>query len=163
MTQPHRDTAPADAAGPGIRVQPPLIYAASMLAGIGLDRLWPLAMPPGLHGPLPAGIVLALVLLLSALCIREYHNAGTEIRADRPDTALIISGPYRYSRNPLYICLTLVQLGVAMYLDNAWILGMSVASVAVITRYAIRREERYLEQVFGQHYRDYRRRVRRWL
>ena len=65
--------------------------------------------------------------------------------------------------DPLYICLTLVQLGVAMYLDNAWILGMSVASVAVITRYAIRREERYLEQVFGQHYRDYRRRVRRWL
>ena len=163
MTFTPPDTPPADAQGPGISIQPPLIYAASMLAGIGLNRLWPQAMPFGLHGPVPAGALLAMVLLLSGFCIREFHKAGTELRADRPDTALITSGPYCYTRNPLYIGLTLVQIAVAMYLDNAWILGMTVASVVVISSYAIRREERYLEQQFGQDYRDYRQRVRRWL
>ena len=163
MTQANPDASPADALGPGVRIQPPLIYAASMLAGIGLNKLWPLAMPFGLHGPVLAGALLALVMLLSGFCIREYHKAGTEVRADRPDTALITSGPYRYTRNPLYLCLTLVQLGVAMYLNNAWILGMTVTSVVAISGYAIRREERYLEQVFGQDYRDYRQRVRRWI
>ena len=111
-------------------------------------------------GLLPGSL---MVLLLSGLCIREYQKAGTEVRADRPDTALITSGPYRYTRNPLYLCLTLVQFGVAMYLNNAWILGLTVASVIAISGYAIRREERYLEQLFGQDYRDYRQRVRRWL
>lgn len=134
-----------------------------MLAGIGLDKLWPLAMPFGLHGPVYAGALLAMVLVLSGACIREYQKAGTEIRADRPDTALLTSGPYRYTRNPLYLCLTLVQLGVAMYLNNAWILGMTIVSLLVISSYAIRREEAYLERLFGQDYRDYRQRVRRWL
>jgi protein-S-isoprenylcysteine O-methyltransferase Ste14 len=163
MTHASPDAAPADDPGPGVRIQPPLIYAASMLAGIGLNKLWPLAMPFGLHGPLYSGVLLAIVLLLSGFCIREYQKAGTEVRADRPDTALITTGPYRYTRNPLYLCLTLVQPGVAMYLNNAWILGLTVASVLAISGYAIRREERYLEQLFGQDYRDYRQRVRRWL
>lgn len=163
MTQTQPDDTPADELGPGIRIQPPLVFAASILAGIGLNRLWPLAMPFGLHGPVFAGTLLALVLLLAGLCIREFHRSGTEVRADRPDTALITTGPYRFTRNPLYLCLTLVQPGVAMYLNNAWILGLTVASVLAISGYAIRREERYLEQLFGQDYRDYRQRVRRWL
>lgn len=163
MPQTPPDAAAADAFGPGIRIQPPLIYAASILAGIGLHGLWPLAMPFGLHGPVFAGTLLLLVLLLAGLCIREFHRFGTEVRADRPDTALITSGPYRYTRNPLYLCLSLVQIAVAMHLNNAWILGLTVASIAVISGYAIRREERYLERVFDQDYRDYRRQVRRWL
>ena len=163
MTHPQPADTQAEDLGPGVRIQPPLIYAASMLAGIGLNKLWPLAMPFGIQGPVFAGAVLALVLLLAGFCIREYNKAGTEVRADRPDTALITSGPYRYTRNPLYLCLTLVQPGVAMYLDNAWILAMTPASVVVISGYAIRREERYLERLFGQDYRDYRQRVRRWL
>ena len=103
MTHASPDAAPADDPGPGVRIQPPLIYATSMLAGIGLNKLWPLAMPFGLHGPLYSGVLLAIVLLLSGFCIREYQKAGTEVRADRPDTPLITTGPYRYTRNPLYL------------------------------------------------------------
>jgi protein-S-isoprenylcysteine O-methyltransferase Ste14 len=157
-TTPH-----ADPHGPGVRVHPPLIYAGSILGGIGFDRMSPMPMPLGLHGPLYSGILLALVLALAGLCIFEFYRAGTDVRPDRPDSALITSGPYRYSRNPLYVGLTLVQVAAAVWFDNAWVLAMSAVSVIVITRYAIRREERYLERVFGATYLDYKRRVRRWI
>ena len=76
---------------------------------------------------------------------------------------LITSGPYRYTRNPLYIALTLAQVSVALWYNNLWILLLVVPSLIVITRYAIAREERYLEKLFGQQYLDYKQRVRRWL
>ena len=148
--------------GPGVRIQPPLIYAGSILGGIGIDRVAPLPMPLGLHGPLYSGILLALVLLLAGLCIHEFHKAGTDVRPDRPDSALITSGPYCHSRNPLYLGLTLVQVAAATWFNNAWVLAMAVVSVAVISRYAIRREEHYLESLFGESYREYKQRVRRW-
>ena len=153
----------SDPHGPGVRIHPPLIYAGSILCGIGIDRLWPLPMPFDLHGPLYSGIILALVLLLAGLCIHEFYKAGTDVRPDRPDSALITSGPYCHSRNPLYIGLTLVQVAAAVWFDNAWVLIMTAVSVIVITRYAIRREERYLERLFGTSYLDYKRRVRRWI
>jgi len=153
----------SDTHGPGVRIHPPLIYAGSILAGIGIDRIWPLSMPLGLHGPLYSGIILALVLVLAGLCMFEFHKAGTDVRPDRPDSVLITSGPYCHSRNPLYIGLTLVQVGAAMWFNNAWVLAMTAVSVAVISRYAIRREERYLERLFGTAYLDYKQRVRRWI
>lgn len=110
-----------------------------------------------------AGAILAVVLLLAGLCIYEFHKAGTDVRPDKPDSALITSGPYCFTRNPLYIGLTLIQIAVAVWLDNAWVLAMTLVSVFVITTYAIKREERYLEQLFGQAYLDYKQRVRRWL
>lgn len=149
--------------GPGVRIHPPLIYACSILGGIGIDRIWPLAMPPGLHGPLYSGLILAGVMVLAGLCIHEFHKAGTDVRPDRPDSALITGGPYCHTRNPLYIGLTLVQVAAAVWLDNAWVLAMAAVSVSVITRYAIRREEHYLERLFGAAYLDYKQRVRRWI
>ncbi len=152
-----------DTQGPGVRIHPPLIYAGSILGGIGIDRIWPLSMPLGLHGPLYSGIILLLVLALAAFCMAEFHKAGTDVRPDRPDSALITSGPYCHSRNPLYIGLTLVQVGAAVWFDNAWVLALSAVSVFVISRYAIRLEERYLERQFGDAYLDYKQRVRRWI
>jgi len=163
MHSENSEPARQDPHGPGVRVHPPLIYGASILCGIGIDHLQPLEMPLGLHGPLYTGILLVLVALLSGLCMYEFHKAGTDVRPDRPDSALITSGPYCYSRNPLYIGLTLVQVATAVWFNNAWILALTAASVTVVSRYAIRREERHLEGVFGDAYRDYCRRVRRWL
>jgi protein-S-isoprenylcysteine O-methyltransferase Ste14 len=163
MHDANSDTPQPDPHGPGVRIHPPLIYASSILCGIGIDRVWPLPLPLDLHGPLYAGIILAMVLLLGGLCIYEFHKAGTDVRPDRPDSALITSGPYCHSRNPLYLGLTLVQVATAAWYDNAWVLAMTVASVIVITRYAIRREEHYLEKLFGAAYLDYKQRVRRWI
>jgi protein-S-isoprenylcysteine O-methyltransferase Ste14 len=152
---------PDDLHGPGVHIHPPLIYASSILGGIGIDHLWPLSMPFGLHGPLYSIIILLLVLVLAGLCILEFHKAGTDVRPDRPDSALITSGPYCRSRNPLYIGLTLVQVAAAVWFNNTWVLAMTAVSVVVISHYAIRREEEYLERLFGAAYLEYKQRVRR--
>jgi protein-S-isoprenylcysteine O-methyltransferase Ste14 len=151
-----------DRHGPNVRVHPPIIYAISILSGIGLNNLWPLSMPFGLHGRLFGGIIIVAATLIAAWALLYFHRHDTDVRPDKPDRALITSGPYRFTRNPLYIVLTLAQITAAVWLDNLWILLLVVASVIVITRYAITREELYLEQLFGQEYLRYKQRVRRW-
>jgi len=151
-----------DRHGPNVRVHPPIIYAISILSGIGLNNLWPLSMPFGLHGHLYGGIIIFTATLIAAWALLYFHRNDTDVRPDKPDSALITSGPYRFTRNPLYIVLTLAQITAAVWLDNLWILLLVIASVIVITRYAITREELYLEQLFGQEYLKYKQRVRRW-
>lgn len=149
--------------GPGVRLHPPVIYGISILCGIGLDNLHPLTIPYGLHGTAAGGFVISLAVAIALWALVQFLREGTDVRPDRPDTALITTGPYRYSRNPLYIVLTLVQVTAAFWLNNLWVLLLTPASIIVISRYAIRREERYLEELFGQQYLEYKQRVRRWL
>ena len=149
--------------GPGIHVHPPVIFGISILCGIGLEKLRALPMPFGLNERLYGAIVIALAFALALWALIEFFREGTDVRPDKPDSVLLTGGPYRYSRNPLYIVLTLVQITAAIWLDNLWVLLLTPVSVIVITHYAIRREEQYLERLFGQDYLDYRRRVRRWL
>jgi len=157
------DSTDDDTHGPNIRLHPPIIYAISILSGIGLDNTWRLPMPYGIHGTLYSGITLGILFLIAGWSLFRFNHAGTDVRPDKPDNALITSGPYRYTRNPLYIALTLAQVSVALWYNNLWILLLVVPSLIVITRYAIAREERYLEKLFGQQYLDYKQRVRRWL
>mgnify|MGYP001817063050 CR=1 FL=1 len=152
-----------DKHGPGIHLHPPFIYAITMLAGIGLDHFLPLAMPLDLQGRLYGGIVLGLSTCIALWALYHFYTEDTDVRPDRPDSALITGGPYSFTRNPLYIVLSLVQVSVAIWLDMLWILLLLPLSIIVITRYAIAREEHYLEKCFGQDYRDYKARVRRWL
>jgi protein-S-isoprenylcysteine O-methyltransferase Ste14 len=152
-----------DRHGPGVRLHPPLIFGISILCGIGLDNLHPLAMPYGFHGTVYGGIIIMIAFAIGMWALLEFNRAGSDVRADKPDSALLVSGPYRFTRNPLYIVLTLVQITAAVWLDTLWILLLTPISVIIISRYAIRREERYLEKLFGQEYLDYKQRVRRWL
>jgi protein-S-isoprenylcysteine O-methyltransferase Ste14 len=157
------DVPPDDEYGPDVRINPTLIAAASMIGGILLGRWRPQPLPGDLPG---ATIGTALVCVAGALAVwafLQYQRVDTAIRPDQPNSTLITSGPYRYSRNPQYIVLALMQMTVAFWLDNLWIVVLTPVTMVVITRYAIAREERYLEWRFGQQYRDYRRRVRRWI
>ena len=149
--------------GPNVRVHPPIIYAISILSGIGLNNLWPLSMPFMLHGRFYGSLIIAPATLIAVWSLLHFHRHDTDVRPDKPDSALITSGPYRFTRNPLYIVLSLAQITVAVWLDNLWVLLLVIPSIIVITRYAITREELYLEQLFGQKYLEYKQRVRRWL
>lgn len=152
---------------PGIRVLPPLVYLAAFGAGGALDRLWPWPLAvdwtalAALRWAGGACVVLGLALGLRAAAL--FRRAGTSALPFRPASAFVAAGPYRFTRNPMYLGLTAILFGVGLLLGRGWIALSAFAAAAVIDRYAIAREERYLERRFGASYLDYRRRVRRWL
>ena len=119
-------------------------------------------MPWDINGKYIGGAILVMGGCLALWALYQFHRVNSDVRPDRPDTILITTGPYRYTRNPLYIVLSMIQVAAAFWLDNLWILLLLPLSVIVIRLYAIAREERYLEETFGQDYLDYSKRVRRW-
>jgi protein-S-isoprenylcysteine O-methyltransferase Ste14 len=148
---------------PGVVARPPLIYLSSILIGALLQFLWPLQIFPASLG-LPLGGALILIAIgLFVLSIREFRAAGTAIPTDQPTTALVKTGPYRFSRNPIYLSTTLLHLGIAIWVNSAWLLGTLILTLLIIRYGVIAREERYLEQKFEDEYLRYRASVRRWL
>ena len=146
----------------GVIVRPPLLYAAALGAMLVLRWRWPLPILGG-AGLWPG---LALVLLAVGLLIwgrRTLVAGGTNVDPSLPSTAVVTSGPYRLSRNPLYVGLALVYLGLTLALDAWWGIVLLALVLLVMHRGVIRREERYLEQKFGDGYRQYRSAVRRYL
>ena len=95
--------------------------------------------------------------------MRRFVRAGTELPPFRPTTAIVTDGPFRFTRNPMYIGMTLLYVGLAVGFDLIWALILLPAVLLVIRFYAIAREERYLEAKFGEEYLSYKRRVRRWV
>jgi protein-S-isoprenylcysteine O-methyltransferase Ste14 len=142
---------------------PPLLYGAALVIGAGLEWFWPTAIGLGWL-PLVLGAILILaglaIALLGALALRR---AGTAIPPNLPTTELVTDGPYRWSRNPLYLALTLIYAGVGLIADDLWILMLLVPLLLLIHWGVVVREERYLEAKFGEAYRRYKERVRRWL
>ncbi len=154
---------PSEVDRPDVVARPPLVYLAAMVAGLVLEMAW----PSSLFSATPR-VVAGLALLvagsaLMALGIREFRKAETHYRTDRPATTVITTGPFRYSRNPLYVSLALAYAGVALLIDSAWVLAMLVPTLFIIRYGVIAREETYLEEKFGESYRRYRDSVRRWV
>lgn len=142
---------------------PPLWALLAGLAMLALHHRLPgpqwLAPPWTTLGLLPALIGIALAVWAARLFLR----AGTPLEPWQMPTALVAAGPYRFSRNPMYLGLTLCLLGFAMWLGTATPPLVIPLFVAVITLGFIRPEERRLEQRFGAPYQDYKARVRRWI
>ncbi len=155
------DPAPSDI--PGVITLPPLIYLVGLLAGLALERLWPLAQLPQAVRYGLGGLALGLSVALVAWSLPQFHRLRTNVSVHRPATALITSGPYRFGRNPLYIGLALLQAGLALLAGSLWAVALLVPVLAVVHHGVILREERYLERKFGEDYQDYKASVRRWL
>ena len=150
-----------------VRVFPPAVPVLTILAGTVLQRVWPLRVDVGLPpaarywagGLIVAGAILGLGLWSVVL----FRRSGQNENPWKPTPEIIEHGPYRITRNPMYLQMLLVCLGVALVLANWWILLLTPLGGWVLQWLAILPEEDYLERKFGDRYRAYRRRVRRWL
>jgi protein-S-isoprenylcysteine O-methyltransferase Ste14 len=148
---------------PGVLVWPPLLYAGAFLLGLVLARLLPIGRLP----VVPARLAGMLCVVAGGVIARwgelVMHRAGTNVRPDLPSTALVTDGPFRYTRNPLYVGLTLLYTGAGLLIPSIWPLLLLVPVLLVMRWGVIGREERYLTRKFGEPYRAYLTRVRRWL
>jgi protein-S-isoprenylcysteine O-methyltransferase Ste14 len=108
-------------------------------------------------------VATAGAIALFVLSIRRFRAAGTPVPGDRPTTAIVRTGPYRFTRNPVYLSFSLLQLGLALLANSAWLLVTLVPAVALMAIVVVPREERYLAARFPVEYPAYKGAVRRWL
>jgi len=144
-------------------VRPPLVYLASVVIGAVLEFATPL---PFLRGAFHVAVGVGVVVVAMALfgySVARFHAAGTPVPARKPTTALVRTGPYRISRNPIYLAFSILQLGIAIWANSLWLLATLIGAVGLVNRVVIPREERYLKEKFGAEYMDYKATVRRWL
>jgi protein-S-isoprenylcysteine O-methyltransferase Ste14 len=142
--------------------RPPAIYLIAMATGFLLHFARPIPFAPDWAKPLGA-LITIFAATLFIWSIRTFNSAGTPVPGNRPTTAIVKVGPYRFSRNPIYLAFSLFQAGIALMVDDAWMLATLLAAVSVMSFVVIPREERYLEVRFGKEYATYKASVRRWL
>ena len=149
----------------GIRFPPPLIYVALFGVGYAVHRVAPLRLWP-VPGTAPRVIAWCLVaawVLLTGVAVFLFRRAGTTPNPTKPTTALVLRGPYRFTRNPMYLGFAALYLGLTLLVNSLWPLLLFPAVVGLVQGRVIAREEAYLEAKFGNEYRAYKMRVRRWL
>jgi len=155
----------ADKDIPGVIAPPPLIYLGFLGAGWAVGHL---IDEPSLGLPSLARNAAALTAVLTGLAIEAwaaglFRRAGTAVQPWKPSTALVRTGIYALSRNPIYLGFAIIYLGLALAMDSPLALILLMPCLLVIDRFVIQREELYLLARFGPAYSDYRRTVRRWL
>lgn len=157
---------PDAATATGIRVPPPLLFVAGLVGGYVVHRLWPVDRIPDSVAPaarVVGWILLVLWILLAAWAVATFRRAGTDVVPTRPASVLVTSGPFRLTRNPMYVSLTSAYVGAVLVSGILWPLAFLPLVLAALHALVIVREERHLAARFGEAYLGYRARVRRWL
>src|SRR5262245_34573248 len=155
-----------DTATAGVIARPPLLFLATLLLGFASDRLlpFPFTVPGGdrVHWTL-GGSLIFVGLVLAAAGIRNFLRAATPVPPSKPTRALVTTGIHGWSRNPIYLGLFVIYCGIGIAARSPWALILAVPLAITISYGVVAREEAYLERRFGDAYRDYEGRVRRWL
>jgi protein-S-isoprenylcysteine O-methyltransferase Ste14 len=142
---------------------PTVIFAGALVLGFGLDTMWPAAFLPEGWG-LPLGLVVIFAAVnIKLFAVREMVRVKTNLDIRKPAKAIATSGLYGVSRNPLYIGMILLNIGIGCIVNSWWILLLSAGLAAALQKGVIEPEESYLEQKFGDKYLRYKARVRRWI
>ena len=152
----ERDTA-------GVIAPPPLIYGGALGLGILANRRYPAPFPPRRIARLLGWPLIVAGLGLAELGALEFGRAETNVNPYKPAAALVQAGPYRFTRNPGYLGAALIYAGISLLARSPWSLALLPGVLAIMRRGVIEREERYLEGKFGEEYRRYKERVRRWI
>jgi len=151
--------------GANVRFPPPLVYLAFILLGVALRyAMAPLRVPVNRYMALAAGMVVLLGGLgLIVEAWKLFHRTGQDPKPWKTTPEIVLSGPYRFTRNPMYVGMVLIQIGLGLALNNLWIVLLSAFSLLVIHFIAVMPEEEYLSEKFGDAYRSYLSKVRRYL
>ena len=149
---------------PGVVIHPPIALAIALALAFALNWFWPLPFVPPAIPHIQAGVLLVIVMLLiirwAAVTFRKAH---TNLLTSQAATTIVATGPFAYSRNPIYVALLIGMAGAAIAFDSLWFLAGLVAIWFVLRYGVIAREESYLERKFGASYLDYKAKVRHWL
>jgi protein-S-isoprenylcysteine O-methyltransferase Ste14 len=150
----------------GVVIPPPLIFLAALTTGFILH--WRTPWPIAGRNPRITTVVGVAVLLggviLGLAAVGTFKRRGTTILpAWRATRTIVTTGPYRFTRNPMYVAMAIGYVGCACLMNSSWPLALLPFVVVAMDRYVIAREERYLRAKFGADYDAYTRRVRRWL
>lgn len=147
----------------GVIAPPPLIYLGTLVFGLLLNRRFPIPFLPrtiarSLGWPLLSGGVLLL-----GWFGRTMRHAGTPASPYKPVSHIVTAGPFRYTRNPGYVSMTMIYTGITSLANALWALLLLPVALLVVQHGVIEREERYLERRFGEEYLSYKTQVRRWI
>jgi protein-S-isoprenylcysteine O-methyltransferase Ste14 len=154
----------AEADPPSRIAWPPRLVVVAIAIGALLDALLPLsdsAWPPSAR--IAGGLVIALALANDVWCALLMRRQGTTMRPDRAVSSLVVAGPYRWSRNPIYVSHVALVAGLGLAFGSVWMILLTPALAFLLQRLAIEREERHLSQRFGAEFDAYVARTRRWL
>ena len=142
---------------------PPLLLILALVLGFSARSFAPLTfLSPSLSSSI--GPLLTAASIGGFLCaVRTMRKGHASLPTNEPTDAIITQGPYRFSRNPIYLATLLLQVGIGIWVNSLWFLGLGIVSALLLWRGVVSREERYLERKFGEEYLSYKGRVRRWL
>ena len=147
----------------GILAFPQMLLIGTITTGIVINLFIPIKLIPRRVQFYAGTIVISLSVYIAAISFHEFRKNRVSIDPKKVPAALITTGPFRCSRNPLYLALCLMELGVGVLLDNIWIIGLLIVVIIVLTHTAISSEERTLTEHFGKEYLKYVSKVRRWI
>ena len=150
-------------ARPNVVPWPPIALVVAALAAVGLGRLFPLPITAGALPLIFGWVVLAVGVALDGSAMIFMRRAKTNILPNRGADALVVSGPFRFTRNPIYVGNTVALVGLGLILGNAWFFIAAGAAALFVDRFAVRREEDHLAARFGAAWADYAQRTPRWL
>jgi len=157
------DDGRGNADNPGVITRPPFIYAGALAAGLLANRRFRLPFLPRRLARTLGPLLIVCGLLIGLLGFREMRRAGTNVDPYEPATTVVTGGPYRFTRNPMYVGFTLMYVGISALADALLPILLLPAVQQLMRRGVIEREERYLESKFGDEYLQYKGRVRRWI
>ena len=151
-----RDTA-------GIRIPPPLYYIAGLIAGWLCGRWFPLSSFGGFAWRTTGQVLLVISFVPAIWAEYLFHRAKTSPFPFRPTSTIVFEGPFRHTRNPMYLSMAVFYLGYAIWMDLPWALVLLPVVLIAVQQFVIYREERYLRRKFGADYERYCKQVRRWI
>lgn len=146
----------------GVRIPPPLVYAAAVIVGLLLDGVHSLRIGAGVFRPAVGWLLVAVWLYLMLSSFQLFWRKHTSVLPIRPATTLVVTGPYRFTRNPMYVGMALLTIALGLFLNTWWPIILLAPALVVVQRFVIAREESYLHRRFGAEYDAYTRQVRRW-